>query len=104
MASSAPKQSARLLRHEQRWLLAALVALTAVSWAWLGLGAGMAPMAGMAMTPPFAVVALMWSVMMAAKGGVIAMPAIGPMPAPRPSQAQLTAVSATSAARSQRCS
>ena len=76
MASSAPKQSAPVLRHEQRWLLAALVALTAVSWAWLGLGAGMGPMAGMAMTPPFAAIVLMWSVMMAAMMIPAAVPTI----------------------------
>lgn len=68
MASSATDLKAALGRKEQRWLLAALVAIVLISWAWLGLAAGMAslkPMPAMA-PPPFAAVALMWSVMMAA--------------------------------------
>ena len=66
MASSAARRAALALRYEQRWLLVALIALALMSWAWLVRGAGTGPMAGMAMAPSFAAIALMWSVMMAA--------------------------------------
>jgi predicted metal-binding membrane protein len=75
--SSAPDLTSRVLRHERAVLLVGIALLVGLSWAFLFTGAGMPGSMDMeAMPPPFAAVAVMWWVMMAAMMLPSALPAL----------------------------
>jgi predicted metal-binding membrane protein len=66
----------RLVGRSRALTLAGLAVLSLLAWLYLLSGAGMKPMAGMAMAPPFALVAAMWWTMMVAMMVPSAAPAI----------------------------
>lgn len=75
--SSTPDLTSRLLRHQRGLVAAGILLLAMLCWAWLSTGAGMTSMDGMAMaTPSFAMIVLMWWLMMGAMMLPSAAPAV----------------------------